>query len=226
MKILVVEDNVTLGKGICQGLTKKAYAVDLATNGSIALEMNDIANYDLIILDLSLPFLSGWEVLKRIRKKNTKIKILILSANNFVEDKAKGLDMGANDYLTKPFDFLELEARIRNLLRQKFITSASILVYEHITLNTIQKTVEIDGTNLKLTRKEYAILEYLLINKDIIISTENLIEHVWNEARNPFSNAFKYQIYSLRKKISNINPEAASMIQTIRGSGYKLSNKF
>lgn len=226
MKILVVEDNVTLGEGICKGLSKKMYAVDLAENGHMALEMISLADYDLIILDLSLPFLSGWEVLEDIRQKNSQIKIIILSANNFVEDKAKGLDMGANDYLTKPFDFLELEARIRNLLRQSFFISTSVLRYENIALNTIEKTVEIDKINIKLTKKEYGILEYLLINKEMVISAENLIEHVWNEERNPFSNAFKYQIYSLRKKISNINPEAANMIQTIRGSGYKLSNKY
>lgn len=226
MKILVVEDNIALGRGIRLGLSKKMYAVDLAEDGYSALEMIDLANYDLIILDLYLPLLSGWKVLEEIRKKNSEIKILILSSNNFVEDKAKGLDMGTNDYLTKPFVFLELEARIRNLLRQKFIISTSILTYENITFDTAQKIVKIDETIIKLTKKEYGILEYLLINKEVVISAEKLIEHVWNEERNPFSDSFKYQIYSLRKKISDINPKAAKLIQTIRGLGYKLSNKY
>lgn len=226
MKILVVEDNVTLAKGILLGLNKKKYAVDLAGDGNIALEMIDIADYDLIILDLSLPFLSGWEILEKIRNKDLEIKILILSSNSFVEDKAKGLDMGANDYLTKPFDFLELEARIRNLLRQKYIISTSILTYEHIVLDTAQKIVKIDETLIKLTKKEYGILEYLLMNKEVVVSAEELIEHVWNEERNPFSDSLKYQIYSLRKKINDIDPEVSKMIQTIRGLGYKLTNKY
>lgn len=225
MKILVVEDSPTLGRGICLGLSKQLYSVELASDGEIALDMIYEANYDLIVLDLSLPFISGWEVLNEVRKIDQEIKILILTANNFVEDKVLGLDSGANDYLTKPFEFIELEARIRSLLRQKFITNPSTYIYENIKLDTQKKIVKIGEKVLKLTKKEYGILEYLLVNKEIVISIEDLIEHVWGEERNPFSNAYKYQLYSLRKKINDVDPKTAKMIKTVRGQGYMLNNK-
>ncbi|MBO0440311.1 response regulator transcription factor [Candidatus Enterococcus ikei] len=225
MRLLVVEDDPDLGIGICLGLTRKGYAVDHAKDGYEALDMLEETDYDLVILDLSLPYLNGWEVLENIRKYNLELRVLILSAKSFVDDKIKGLDMGANDYLTKPFDFSELEARIRNLLRQKISLEKSELVYESLSLDTLKRTAEVNKMPINLTRKEFGILEYLMKSPEEVFSAEKIIEHVWNRDVDLFSTTFKYHIYSLRKKIAEKDNETAKLIQTIHGVGYKLSNK-
>ncbi|MEI5993112.1 response regulator transcription factor [Candidatus Enterococcus mansonii] len=225
MRILIVEDDPLLGEGLCMGLRKKGYAVDKATDGFQAIEMIEITEYDLIVLDLSLPNMSGWEILENVRAHDLEIRILILSAKSFVEDKIKGLDMGANDYLTKPFDFFELEARIRNLLRQKISLEESIIVYGSISLDSAKRIVKVGETPTKLTRKEFGILEYLIKNPEEVYSAEKLMEHVWDGDVDLFSNTFKYHMYSLRKKVADIDPTAAEMIQTLRGVGYCLSTK-
>ncbi|WP_086312135.1 hypothetical protein A5821_003415 [Enterococcus sp. 7F3_DIV0205] len=224
MRILVVEDDILLGEGLCMGLRKKGYAVDKAIDGFQALEMVEITEYDVIILDLSLPKMSGWEILDIIRTQNMEIRILILSAKSFVEDKIKGLDMGANDYLTKPFDFFELEARIRNLLRQKISIEELIITYGPIHFDSAKRVVRIEEVPIKLTRKEFGILEYLIKNPEQVFSAEKLMEHVWDGDVDLFSNTFKYHMYSLRKKIAAINPTTAEMIQTVRGVGYCLAS--
>ena len=162
------------------------------------LEVNE---YDLMILDLNLPYLDGLDVLREIRKTNRAIKILILSARTEIEDRVLGLDLGANDYLIKPFDFLELEARIRTLLRWHFIQQPSVLECGGIILDTTAKTVWLSGQLVSLTKKEYAILEYLMAQKGKVISAEELIEHVWDSEVDLFSNSLKYHIHSLKKKL-------------------------
>jgi len=226
MRLLVVEDDVLLGDGLCMGLRKKGYAVDKATDGVQALDMIELTEYDLIILDLSLPKMSGWEILEKIRKTDLAVRILILSAKSFVEDKIKGLDMGANDYLTKPFDFFELDARIRNLLRQKISLEETIMHYGRISLDSSKRVVKVGETPAKLTKKEFGILEYLIKNPEEVFSAEKLMEHVWDGDVDLFSNTFKYHMYSLRKKVADLDQSAADMIQTIRGVGYCLSAKY
>ncbi|MGX7244677.1 response regulator transcription factor [Enterococcus quebecensis] len=225
MRLLVVEDDLLLGEGLCMGLRKQGYAVDKAMDGYQAIEMIEITEYDLIILDLALPNMSGWEILEKIRTYDLEIRILILSAKSFVEDKIKGLDMGANDYLTKPFDFFELEARIRNLLRQKISLEESVIVYGSISLDSTKRIVKVGEVPVKLTRKEFGILEYLIKNPEKVFSAEKLMEHVWDGDVDLFSNTFKYHMYSLRKKVADLDSVAAEMIQTVRGVGYCLSAK-
>ena len=215
MKVLLVEDEKTLSSIISKGLRKLSYAVDSAFDGQEALDFFYINNYDLIILDINIPKLDGFEVLKTIRKADNHIKIIILSAKNMVEDKVLGLDLGANDYLEKPFDFLELEARIRNLLRWEFIKTENIIYIGSLKIDTIKKQAYIDNKEVILTNKEYAILEYLGLNKDRFISAEEIIEHVWESDFDLFSNTFKFQIHSLKKKLNK-----EGIIKNIRGNGY------
>ena len=195
MKLLLVEDEAMLSKSVSKGLRLLGYAIDCAFDGEEALELYALNEYDLMILDLNLPKLDGIEVLKRIREKDQDFRILILSARNSLEDKINGLDSGSNDYLTKPFDFMELEARIRNLLRRNF------------------KTVV-------LTRKEYALLEYLFSRLGETVSAEELIEHAWDSETDLFSNSFRFHIHSLRKKLEAAG--AGEYIVTKRGQGYIL----
>lgn len=223
MKLLVVEDDALLAEGLCIGLKNKGYAVDKVHDGIEAMEMIELTEYDLIVLDLALPGMSGWDVLAKIRKYDLEMRVLILSSKSFVEDKIKGLDMGANDYLTKPFDFHELDARIRNLLRQKISLEENVLSYETIHLDTSKRLVKVKDTPIKLTRKEFGILEYLIKNPEEVYSAEKLMAHVWDGDIDLFSNTFKFHMYSLRKKIGDVDPYSAKLIHTIRGVGYCLS---
>ncbi|MBZ9693460.1 response regulator transcription factor [Clostridium sp. M14] len=216
MKILLVEDEQRLSQVIQKGLKKLCYAVDVAFDGEEALEMIEINFYDLIILDLNIPKINGLKVLEKTRETNNHIKILILSAKNTIEDKITGLDLGANDYLEKPFDFLELAARISNLLRWKFISENTIITCGVLKIDTASKSALLKDNVIQLTNKEYAILEYLALNMDRFVSTEEIIEHVWDSDVDPFSNTFKYHIHSLKKKIGSDN------IINARGRGYKL----
>ncbi|MGL5978875.1 MAG: response regulator transcription factor [Erysipelotrichaceae bacterium] len=216
MKLLVVEDEPTLSKIIAKGLRALGYAIDCAMDGEAALFQLDQEHYDLVILDLNLPKISGWDVLTTLRKQENEIPVLILSANDQIQDKVQGLDLGASDYLTKPFDFLELEARIRVLLRRSRQGGSAQLVYDALLLDTSKKQLWVADEKIELTKKEYAILEYLLYHKEQVVSAEELIMHVWDQDVDLFSNSFKFHLSSLRKKIK------LSLIQTIRGQGYVL----
>ena len=216
MKLLIVEDENDLCRSLAKGLTKKGYAVDIAQDGITAYEQIQINEYDLILLDINLPKLDGISLLQKIRAKNLEQKILILSAKSTVQDRITGLDEGANDYLTKPFHFAELEARIRNLLRWQFIKQNAILHCGAITVDTQAKTVYKNEKPIKLTKTEYTILEYLMIHQKQIISAETLIEHIYDSQADLFSNAIKVHISSLRKKIG------AQYIQNIKGLGYRI----
>lgn len=215
MKILLVEDEELLSDAITKGLKKLGFAVDQVFDGETALYSYEINNYDLIILDLNLPIIDGMDVLHRIRKTDFETKILILSARSEITDRVSGLNQGANDYLIKPFDFDELVARIHNLIRRTFAQAPSELSIGSITVDLLAKTVTMDKVPLFLTNKEYAILEYLMLNQGKVISQSELIEHVWDSEVDPFSNSLKFHLYSLKKKLGQEN-----FILNIRGQGY------
>ncbi|MDK8179681.1 response regulator transcription factor [Paenibacillus sp. UMB4589-SE434] len=222
MKILLVEDELLLSSVISKGLRKCGYAVDCGYDGEEALDLYDVNTYDIIILDLNLPKVDGLEVLRSIRQLNAEIKIIILSARSAVEDKIKGLDFGANDYLAKPFDFFELEARIRNLLRQSFVQQRTQLSCGPVCMDTAKKLVTVHQQALELTKKEYSLLEYLLYHQDRVISAEEIIEHVWDSEVDLFSNSLKYHIHSLKKKLSAVAGDS-EIIKNYRGHGYVIS---
>lgn len=218
MRILLVEDEKMLSDMIAKGLRNTGYAVDTAYDGEDALFQYEVNEYDLIILDLNLPKVDGLDVLRKIRETDSEIKILILSARTKIGDRILGLDEGANDYLIKPFDFGELAARIRGLLRRKFVQAPPILDLNDLRVDTKAKKVMIADTVIVLTRKEYGILEYLLLHKNRVISAEELTEHVWDSEFDPFSNTFRYHIHSLKKKLSMVS--GTEYIKTVYGQGY------
>lgn len=220
MRILIVEDEIDLCDSIAEGLQIDGYAVDTCYDGTEAYELITTETYDLVVLDLNLPGMDGMDVLSKVRKQDKNTKILILSARSTVTDKVTGLDSGANDYLAKPFDFEELEARIRCLLRRAFIQEDTVLVWEGISLDTVRRSAFVNGEELALTKKELALLEYFLLNPGKVISQEEMMEHVWNMEADSLSNAVRVHIASLRKKL-----KAALTYDTIAtkiGAGYFL----
>jgi len=212
-----------LQEAIAEGLKVDGYAVDTCDNGEDAYELLYIENYDLVVLDLNLPKLDGLEVLEKIRDKKPELKVLILSARNSVNDKVKGLDLGAHDYLSKPFDFIELEARIRGLLRRRFIQESSNVSFGDINIDLSKRVAFVCNEALSLTKKEFALLEYFLLNKDRVISLEEMIEHIWDRNADSFSGGIRVLISTLRKKmkaILNYDP-----IETRIGQGYMISQR-
>ena len=201
MHILVVEDERALCDTIVRSLRRLAYSVDFCYNGNKALELIDVERYDLILLDLNLPGTDGMTVLRTLRKTDHETRVLILSARSEVADKVEGLDAGANDYLAKPFHLAELEARIRSLTRRQFTQNDVVLSCGDLAFDTKARTASVAGQVLTLTRKETGILEYLLLNKGRPVSQEELIDHVWDNSVDNFSNSIRVHISSLRKKL-------------------------
>ena len=201
MHILVVEDERALCDTIVRSLRRQAYSVDFCYNGNKALELIDVERYDLILLDLNLPGTDGMTVLRTLRETDHETRVLILSARSEVTDKVEGLDAGANDYLAKPFHLAELEARIRSLTRRQFTQNDVVLSCGDLAFDTKARTASVAGQALTLTRKETGILEYLLLNKGRPVSQEELIDHVWDNSVDNFSNSIRVHISSLRKKL-------------------------
>lgn len=221
MRILVVEDEMDLCDAIAEGLQIDGYAVDKCYDGVEACELITVGTYDLVILDLNLPGMDGLDILREVREQSKDVKVLILSARAEVSDKVLGLDIGANDYLAKPFAFEELEARLRSLLRRSFVQENTILTYGALSLDTVKRSANASGTEISLTKKELALLEYFLLNKEKVISQEDLMEHVWDMEADSFSNAVRVHIASLRKKLkASLGNE---LIQTKIGQGYYLT---
>ena len=220
MRILLVEDEKDLNYAMAKGLKKSGYAVDSAYDGEEALDLFRINAYDLILLDLNLPKIDGIDVLKEIRKEDLCVRIMIVSARTAIDERVLGLDLGANDYLIKPFDFKELEARIRTLLRMNYYQNPSILTVLNLSLNTNSKKVYIDDNEIELTRKEYSILEYLMLHKDRLVSNEELFEHIWDCEADEFSNTLKFHMHSLKKKLASISD--IEYITNKRGQGYRV----
>lgn len=224
MKLLIVEDDQDLRSALKEGLELSGYAIDQAENGEEALFKYQTEAYDLMILDLNLPERDGFQVLEKIRTTDLEFKVLILSARTQAEDKVRGLDVGANDYLTKPFEFIELEARIRNLLRRQFIQENTVLSFDQVTVSVAKNDVHVAGESLKLTKKEFSILRYLLLAGEKVVSQEELISHVWDSHVNPFSSSIRVHIASLRKKLKE--RLGYDIIGTKVGVGYYLIEGF
>lgn len=221
MRILVIEDEEILLNDLCKGLKIKGYAVDQAEDGKKGYQMVIDEEYDLIILDLNLPEMDGLELLSKLRKEKNQIKVLILSANHQLETKLSGFELGASDYLTKPFHFEELEARIRILLNRQFIQQTTKLKYHELCMDTLKRTVTVKGQDVHLTAKELAILEYFLLHEGSLITQQDIIEHVWDGDSDPFSNSIRVHLSALRKKMKKTL--GYDPIKTKIGEGYILS---
>lgn len=224
MKLLLVEDEQDLSDALVTGLQMMKYVVDVAYDGEEGLELYQQNEYDVIILDLNLPVLDGIQVLKAIREKDSLQRVIILSARTSLDQRLEGLDSGANDYLCKPFDFLELEARIRCLLRRKFLQQDSTIQIGDFHVDTAGKKVTTAaGTAIPLAPKEYAILEYLVMHLDEPVSAETLIEHVWHEEVNIFTDSVKVHVSNLRRKLREAT--GAEHVSTLRGFGYMIRSE-
>jgi two-component system copper resistance phosphate regulon response regulator CusR len=220
MRILLVEDDPGVRRFVVKGLREQAYAVDTAVAGEEALYQADINEYDLIILDVMIPGPDGLEVCRRLRKAGRRMPILMLTARDAVEDRVSGLDRGADDYLTKPFEFRELLARLRALLRRSTELHPPRLSVGDLELDTAAQSATSRGHAISLTHKEYALLEYLVRNAGRVVSRADIAEHVWDETFDPFSNLIEVYVNRLRRKI---DPDGSSgLLQTRRGAGYML----
>lgn len=216
MRILVVEDEHKIANSIKKGLEQELYAVDVAYDGEEGYDLASSEDYDLIILDLMLPKLDGVSICKKLRQDGIHIPILILTAKGQINDKVEGLDAGADDYLTKPFAFEELLARVRALVRRPQKTQRSNLTIENLSLNTTTYEVQRGRKNIQLSGKEYALLEYLLRHPNQILTKDQIISHVWNYDADILPNTVEVYIGYLRNKIGQ------DLIKTVRGFGYKI----
>lgn len=223
MKVLVVEDEKDLADAIARGLTRQAYSIDIAYDGPKALELAETNSYDLIILDLNLPGIDGLEVCRRIRSTDSRVGILMLTARAGQDDRVLGLDIGADDYLIKPFHFPELISRVRSILRRTGEIRKVILRIDDLVLDPNSISAYAGGRRLALTAKEFSILEYLMNNAGRVVSSEELLEHVWNEEANLFTQTIKVHINNLRNKLNEMGK--ANFIRTIKGKGYLVGAK-
>jgi len=219
--LLVVEDQKNMARFVAKGLREQGYAVDLATDGEEALRMTEEANYDLVILDLMIPKINGFEVCRTLRERGAHMPVLMLTARDDKASRIGGLDLGADDYLTKPFDFEELLARMRALLRRgtREYRSPS-LVMADFELDTNRRVAKRAGREIPLTAKEFAIMEYFMMNPRRVITRTEIAEKLWDEHYDPFSNVIEVYIARLRKKIDGGSD--VKLLHTRRGSGYLL----
>ncbi len=220
MRILLVEDEKKIANFIERGLKEEHFIVDIAFEGEKGLFLAEVNIYDLIILDIMLPGKDGVTVCKELRNKNIYAPILMLTAKDKVVDKVLGLDVGADDYLTKPFAFVELLARIRALLRRKREGKSVVIKIADLELNQIDHKVKRSGKEIELTSKEYSLLEYLMLNANQVVTRTMISEHVWNEDFDSFTNIIDVYINYLRSKIGRGFKK--QLIYTIRGTGYTL----
>ena len=220
-RILVVEDDVALSSFIRKGLEAEYNAVDTAADGDQGRAMATAVDYDLLVLDLNLPSVDGLSVLKSVRQQRTKLPVIILTARSRVEDRVQCLDAGADDYLVKPFSFLELSARARALLRRSHLPSESVLTVRDLSLDRVERKVARAGRSIELTTKEFALLEYLMRNAGRRLTRAMIIEHVWNLTFDTTTNVVDVYINYLRRKVDD--GFSNRLIHTVRGVGYQLS---
>jgi len=221
MRILLVEDEPRVASFINKGLREQSYAVDISADGDDALYKAGVNQYDLIILDVMLPVKDGYRVCQELREQGIKTPVLMLTARDSVDDRVTGLDSGADDYLIKPFDFKELLARLRALLRRAKQLRPETLRVADMILNTSNHSVTRGERTIHLTAKEYALLEFFVLRENRVVGREEIAEHVWDEYFDPFSNVIDVYVRRLRKKVDE--GFESPLIHTRRGEGYMLS---
>jgi len=222
MRILLVEDERKLALSLKKILEVEAYAVDVCFDGKKGYDNASVEDYDLIILDLGLPTMDGITISKKLREEKIKTPIIMLTARDSTSNKIEGLDSGADDYISKPFEFKELLARIRALLRRDESARELIFQVDSLTLNPASHIVERSGKEINLSSKEYALLEFLIRHKETIVSKTQIIEHVWDIDTDPFSNIVDVYIGYLRKKIDKPFIKEKPLIHTVKGIGYRI----
>ncbi len=222
MRILLVEDEPGAARMLAKGLREQTYAVDVAPDGESAIYQASVNDYDLVILDVMLPLKDGFEVCRELRAEGLAIPILMLTARDAVQDRIEGLDTGADDYLTKPFDFHELLARLRALLRRGHALRPETVEMADLILDMRARRVTRGGRQIELTAKEYALLEYLARRAEEVVSRGEIAEHVWEENFDPFSNLIEVYVQRLRRKIDE--GHELKLLRTRRGEGYMLTS--
>jgi two-component system copper resistance phosphate regulon response regulator CusR len=223
MRILLVEDDPRMANVIAKGLREHSYAVDLAQDGDTALYQSSINDYDVIVLDVLLPQRDGYAICRELRARGDATPVLMLTARAAVDDRITGFDAGADDYLTKPFSFRELRARIRALLRRDSTLRPEVFEIEDLIVDSASHRVVRASKEVELTAKEYALLEYLARHAGQLVSRAQIAAHVWDESFDPFSNAIEVYMNRLRKKIDGIH--ANKLLHTRRGEGYILESR-
>ena len=223
MRLLLIEDEEKVSRFIVKGLLEERFAVDVAFEGDRGLELARTYNYDLIILDLMLPGLSGTEVLRRVRRQNERVPVLVLTARDAVTDKVRHFEIGADDYLTKPFAFAELLVRVKALLRRGAVSRVNVLRVADLEIDRLTQQVRRGGRRVELTGKEYALLEYLMNNAGRVLSRTMIIEHVWDQSFDGATNIVDVYMRHLRNKIDE--PFERKLIRTVRGVGYTIGGE-
>ena len=220
MRVLVVEDDSKLAAVLRQGLREQGFAVDVCCEGAVGLDLALGTDYDAVVLDLMLPGKNGLDVLRELRQRGRRVPVLILTARSSVEDRVRGLDLGADDYLPKPFDFKELLARLRAITRRPPVEPATVLKAADLELDPARREVRRGQTSLELTAKEFALMEYLMRKKGVVVTRSMILDHVWNMDYDGGSNLVEVYINYLRRKVDqDFEPK---MIHTVRGVGYVL----
>jgi two-component system copper resistance phosphate regulon response regulator CusR len=223
MRILLIEDDEKVARAVSTGLEAERFAVDRVSDGLEGLDAARLGTYDLIILDLMLPGLNGTELLKRLREVNSDVPVLILTARDAVSEKIANFEAGADDYLTKPFAFAELVVRVNALLRRGALHRANIIRIADLEIDRGHHQVRRNGTGIKLTSKEYSLLEYLALNAGRVLSRSMIVDHVWDQSFDGLTNIVDVYVRQLRTKIDE--PFKQQLIHTVRGTGYYIGEQ-